>query len=290
MVLINKFCIFKRNNIDTAIVYTATGITFFSIALLFFILSYSAFPPLFKGGSGSPFTWVWAPANQQFGILPMLCNSILLSLSSVILAFPLALAIGCWIIAIGQGTMLAFVKSLVYFMTAIPTVIYGFIALFLLTPIIRNFLGGSGLCWLTASLMLTILILPTMILVIVSGLQERLNQLLSGGLALGLRRLDILYFFILPQARNVLLTATLLGFARSMGDTLLALMLAGNATQVALHLSDSLRTLSAHMALVTANEVSGNAYNSLFVACFILLFINAFLSILAYKVSTKVKE
>lgn len=282
-----KFWAFKRNNADTAIVYTATGITFLSIALLFFILSYSALPSLFNAGRDSPFTWVWSPVNQQFGILPMLCNSIVLSMSSMILAFPLALAIGCWIIAIGRGAMLVGVRSLVYFMTAIPTVIYGFIALFLLTPIIRKFLGGSGLCWLSASLMLTILVLPTMILVIVSGLQDRLNQFLSGGLAIGFCRFDLLYFFILPRARNVLLTAGLLGFARSMGDTLLPLMLAGNATQVPLHLSDSLRTLSAHMALVTANEVGGSAYGSLFIACFILLFINVMLSLLAYKVSTR---
>ena len=77
-----------------------------------------------------------------------------------------------------------------------------------------------------------------------------------------------------------------------MGDTLLPLMLAGNATQIPQHLSDSLRTLSAHMALVTANEVGGGAYNSLFAAGFLLLLINAALSICSrrFGLSKKIKE
>jgi len=172
-------------------------------------------------------------------------------------------------------------------MTAIPTVVYGFVAIFLLTPLIRQALGGTGLCWLTAALMLTVLILPTMILVMVSTLQTRLEQLGAGALAIGFNKLELIWFFVLPQAKTSLLAATALGFGRAIGDTLLPLMLAGNATHVPLHLTDSLRSLSAHMALVTANEVGGYAYSSLFAAGFLLLLINALLSLVARRLGAK---
>lgn len=287
MLLFYRLMNIKKINCDVIFVYITSGIAFFSIALLFIILGYAALPFLFDSDDSSPFTWVWAPQKQLFGILPMLCNSIILSISSLILSFPLALAISCWIIAIGKGLMLTIVKFIIYFMTAIPTVIYGFTALFLLTPIIRKLVGSSGLCWLTACLILTILILPTMVLIITTGIKNQLDLILPSGIALGYNRFELLYFFVLPNARKTLLTAGLLGMGRAIGDTLIPLMLAGNATAIPSNLSDSLRTLAAHMALVTANEVSSRAYGSLFVACFLLFLINAILSFLAYKIGKK---
>lgn len=274
-------------SIGTIIIYTASAIAFLSILLLFIILSSLALPLLLQSDSSNPFIWQWSPSSHQFGILSMLLGSILLSFSAIILALPLAITIACWLMAIGQGYQLEVVKSIIYFMTAIPTVVYGFIALFLLTPLIRKVLGGSGLCWLTTLLMITMLILPTMILVISAGLQARLNTLCPGALAIGFTKLDLLWIFILPNAKKTLLSATILGFGRAIGDTLLPLMLAGNAPQIPLHLSDSIRTLSSHMALVTANEVGGEAYNSLFIAGFLLLLINTILSLLARTLSSK---
>lgn len=276
-----------RMNFSTTIIYIATGVAFLSIILLFIMLGSLALPLLLQTGANSPFTLQWSPANNQFGIVPMLLGSVLLSVLAIIIAVPLAITISCWLLAIGRGYKLAVVKNIIYFMTAIPTVVYGFIALFLLTPIIRQLFGGSGLCWLTASLMVSILILPTMILVICAGLQTRLNALCPSGLAIGFTKLDLLWTFILPNAKKTLLAATILGLGRAIGDTLLPLMLAGNATQITLHLSDSIRTLSAHMALVTANEVGGHAYNSLFIAGFLLLVINTLLSLLARGLTSK---
>ncbi len=283
---------FKMPNIYVSAIYLTTAIAFIGVLLLFLMLGIFAVPVFLQQGSGNPFTWLWEPGNEQFGIMPMLLGTLLLSFTSILVAFPFALAICSWLVAIGQGRFLKFVKSIIYFMTAIPTVVYGFVAVFLLTPIIREAIGGSGMCWLSAALMLSILILPTMVLVMYTGIQSRMEQLCPHTLALGFNKLDILWTFVLPQAKKTLLAATLLGLGRAMGDTLLPLMLAGNATQIPQHLSDSLRTLSAHMALVTANEVGGGAYNSLFAAGFLLLLINAALSICSrrFGLSKKIKE
>ena len=164
-------------------------------------------------------------------------------------------------------------------MTAVPTVVYGFAAVFLLAPAIRKGFGGSGFSWLTASLMLSLLILPTVVLVLQAGLAPRLQAVEMPGRALGMSRLELLWHVVLPTSRGTLLSAAVLGFGRAVGDTMLPLMLAGNAPVAPDSVLSSLRTLTAHMALVTSNEVGGAAYDSLFMAGLVLLLVNAAVSL-----------
>lgn len=265
----------------------STFTAFAAILLLFGMVLGFALPVLLEGGEGGPFTWTWNPGQGRFGIMPMLASSLLLSLSALILAFPLALGVACWLLGVGKGLPVSIVQNFIRFMTAIPTVVYGFVAVFLLTPVVRMAFGGTGLSWLSAALVLALLIMPTMIFVLQAGLSKRLEQLSPSGLALGFNKLDLLWLYALPAGRNTIVAALILGFGRAVGDTLLPLMLAGNATQVPGHIWESMRTLTAHMALVTANEVGGTAYNSLFTAGFLLLLINALVSMAVRRLGRK---
>lgn len=255
--------------------FLAAGVALLGIVLLFAMIIISAVPAFLHQGAGGVFTWSWRPYQGEFGILTMLCGSVLLASSALLLAWPLALAVCCWVVTAVNNPFLAPVRACVRLMTAVPTVVYGFAAVFLVTPLIRAGLGGSGFCWLAAALVLALLVLPTMVFILEAGLAPRLAKLCPGGLAVGLDRLELLWFFVLPQSRKVLLSAALLGVGRAFGDTLLPLMLAGNAPQVPSGPGDSLRTLTAHMALVTANEVGGAAYDSLFAAGALLLAVTA---------------
>lgn len=262
-------------------VYIAAGMALLCITLLFAMIFAFALPVFMQQGHGGVFIWNWQPYQGEFGILSMLTGSLLLSFSTLLLAWPLSLAVCCRILDRKPDFLSGLVQGVLRCMTAIPTVVYGFAAVFLLTPLIRSGLGGSGMCWLSAVLMLTLLILPTMALILEAGLKPRLECLCPGGPALGFTRFELLWFFILPASRKTLVAAALLGFGRAIGDTLLPLMLAGNAPQVPGSLLESMRTLTAHMALVTANEVGGSAYNSLFTAGALLLGINAAVSLAA---------
>lgn len=237
------------------------------------------------GVTGGAFSWSWRPYQGEFGIMPMLAGSLALSGLTLCLAWPLALACACWSLTRTRGFAAGAFQTLVRLMAAVPTVVYGFAAVFLLTPLVREGLGGSGVCWLSASLMLTLLVLPTMILVLEAGLGERLESLGLGGLALGMTRLEVFWHVVLPSGRKALVAAALLGFGRAVGDTLLPLMLAGNAPQTPQALTDSVRALTAHMALVTANEVGGAAYGSLFAAGALLLLVNALVSLAAARLT-----
>lgn len=284
------------SSISRSLPHLAAGITALCIGLVFVMVAAFALPVFSQSAAGneSVFTWVWNPGQGHFGILPMICGSLALACTSLCLAWPMALGLCCWLLgqemgtparstattSLGKMSRLA-VAGLIRFMTTIPTVVYGFTAVFLLVPLARRILGqGSGLCLFTAVLVLTLLLLPTLVLVMESALKPRLEQLRLTTAALGFTPMETLTFFVLPAARRGLFTAAVLGFGRALGDTLISLMLAGNAPQIPLGLSSGLRTLTAHMALVTSNDAGGAAYNSLFAAGAVLLILNGGISLL----------
>lgn len=257
-----------------------------SIILLFAMVLAFALPVFGRGLSadgGTLFSWTWNTGQKQFGILPMAAGSLILAASATICAWPLALGLCGLTIAGGRGArcrIIMVLGALIRFMTAVPTVIYGFVAVFLLVPLMRQILGrGSGLGLASAGLVLTILILPTMVLIMEAGLKKPYERVRLDSAALGFGGLATFWHWVLPQSGSALISALVLGFGRALGDTMISLMLAGNAPQVPAALSDSFRTLTAHMALVTANEAGGEAYNSLFAAGAIALAISCGVSL-----------
>jgi phosphate transport system permease protein len=156
-------------------------------------------------------------------------------------------------------------------MTGIPTVVYSFVALFLLVPVIREFFqSGSGLCILSASIMLSILIAPTMILIFVSGFNSVPRSYIQAIDAMGGGPVHRLFYVIIPCSKNAVIIGTMLGFGRAMGDTLIPLMLAGNAVHIPGSVLDSARTLTAHIALVSASDFDSLEFRSIFASGLVL--------------------
>ena len=215
-------------------------------------------------------------------------GSFALASLALLFSFPSALAIVLYLLVEPKRGMRGFVhkvvSTIIRFMSAIPTVVYGFVAIFLLTPLIRDGLGGSGLSLLTASVMLGFLILPTMVLIMQAGLRPYMEENSLCALALGLSKKRIFWHIILPIGKQSVLTAFILGFGRAIGDTLIPLMLAGNAPQVPVDILSSVRSLTSQMALVTSNEVGAAAYNSLFVCGALLVIIEILISVFLRKI------
>lgn len=218
----------------------------------------------------------WSP-RTEFGILPMMAGSLCIAFLSLAVGFPISL--GCsFFIEItrprGMGTLL---KKLIQFMTAIPTVIYGFVGVFLLVPVIRGFFAyGSGMCILSASLMLGLLISPTLILFFSESFSRVPQSYLNAVDALGGTLFQKLYHVILPQSWRGMLTGIVLAFGRAMGDTLIALMISGNAVALPSSLLDSARTLTAHIALIFAADFDSMEFKILFVSGIVLYMMTSF--------------
>ena len=213
------------------------------------------------GQAGQILAWHWRPFQGKFGILPMVVGSFLLASSALVLAYPVGVGLCGFAFSHQHKPWGRLVLSVVYLMTGVPTVVYGFVSVFLLVPLVRNtFAQGTGFCWLTACLTLSLLILPTIVLLIWSQLEQTSPEVRLATMALGFTPSQELLWVFFPQASRWLLAAAILGFGRAVGDTLVALMVAGNAPQVPHSLLSSLRTLTSHIGLVLATDSTSLAY------------------------------
>jgi phosphate transport system permease protein len=229
--------------------------------------------PLFQGGLFLEIlTQPWLPGRQLFGVWPMIAGTLAIASLAVAIAFPLSLGVSSLIAVVAPGRIARLVKSAVAFMTGIPTVVYGFVGVFLLVPLVRESLSrGSGLCVLSAALVLGILVAPTMILFFSDALARVPRSHRIAAEALGATPAQVLIYVLIPGAWRGIVTGLVLSTGRAVGDTLIALMLAGNAAQVPNSLLDSARALTAHIALVIASDFDSLEFKTIF-ACGILLY------------------
>ena len=250
-------------------------------ALILIFMLFLGFP-LFRGGYF--FTLLrtpWNPDHGLFGIYPMLTGTLSIVFLSLCWAFPLSLGASVLISVIAPPGFAKFCKKTVQMLTGIPTVIYGFVGVFLLVPFIREmFASGSGMSILSASLMLSMVISPIMILIFTDTFESIPASYSAAADALGASPVQKLMYVILPYSRHGIIAGLILSVGRAMGDTLIALMLAGNAVAVPGSILDSARTLTAHIALVIAADFDSIEFKTIFAAGFVLYVFTAFIILL----------
>jgi phosphate transport system permease protein len=242
----------------------------------------SCVPLLRSGDFLAVVTGPWRPygAAPTFGIAPMILSSAAVALLAVAFAFPAAVGVCSFAHGVGPRWLRRPVLAAVHFMTSIPTVVLGFVSVFLLVPRLRQGLAtGPGFCLLAAAIALAVLVLPTVVLVVHVHL-----RLVDPGVrlacdALGLSPVETQVHVLFPLARRGLATAAILGLARALGDTLIALMVAGNAAQWPTSPLQPVRTLTAHVALVLATDAASPEYRSVAVAGLLLFLITATLTL-----------
>ena len=255
------------------------------ILLLFAVIAGGLVYAAFRGGTFTVFSALWAPAEGSYGILPMLGGTVLTAAVATALAIPLAFGIlSCiWIYNI------RFLRALLRFMSGIPTVVYGFCGLFILVPLFRNIWGGTGYSVFIVAVVLCLLILPTMTIIADSAFHSLLGQ--SGPplttAALGIKKEKSFLYIALYTQRKWLLSAVMLSFGRAMGDTLIALMLSGNTPIMPEGLFSSGRTLSGHISLLTATDITPEIEFTLFLSCFILFMLSMIFSIIVRSLRSK---
>lgn len=225
----------------------------------------------------------WQPAQGIFGIYPMIIGSVAISLLATMLSLPLSLGAAFVCATLAPPAWRRILLGLVRFMAGIPTVVYGFVAVFLLVPFMRELLTrGSGLSILTASAVLAVLIAPTMIVFFVNGLRSVDRSFCLAVDALGGKPVQKLLYLQLPQAWPALLSGAILGLGRAMGDTLISLMLAGNSISVPESVNHSARTLTAHIALVIAADFDSMEFKTIF-TCGLVLYLFTFVIVVTLR-------
>lgn len=258
----------------------ATVVSCASVLAILGFLAYFALPIFSQGHLGEIFSWEWRPFQGEFGILPMIVGSLGLAAAALGVAFPVALGICGFTQGLGPRWLARPLLGLIHFMTGIPTVIYGFVSVIFLVPLVRGlFPESTGYSWLTATLTLSLMILPTIVLVMQTQLQQVDPKVPLAAAALGFSPAQTLLWVLAPLSSRGLWAAAVLGFSRAIGDTIVALMVAGNSPQVPHSLLDSIRTLTAHIALVVATDSTSLAYQSIFASGLILFGLTALVNL-----------
>jgi phosphate transport system permease protein len=219
----------------------------------------------------------------------MISGTLWIALLATALCLPVSLGTSFVITSLGGPRLRTMLGALVRFMTGIPTVIYGFVGIFLLVPLVREGIGGAGMCVLTAGIMLAILISPTMILFFTDSLLAVDSSYVQAAKALGANRVQRLLYVMVPRATSGMAAGIILALGRALGDTLIALMLAGNAIQAPHALLEPARTLTAHIALVKAADFDSLEFRSIF-ACGIVLYLFATMATLAVRLMLRKRE
>ncbi|ROQ92243.1 PstC family ABC transporter permease [Desulfosoma caldarium] len=232
-------------------------------------------------------TGSWDPIRGHFGILPMMTASLTLAFTSLAVAFPVSLGCAGLIYGLAPWTVAVPLRRLVQIMTGFPTVIYGFVGVFVLVPAVRHvFEAGSGRCLLSALIPLSLMITPTMTLFFCDAFAAVPRETLLAAAASGADAVQRFVWVVIPSAGKGLVAGTVIAFGRALGDTLIALMLAGNAAQIPSSLLDSARTLTAHIALVIAADFRSLEFAFIFLCGMVLYALTACAALYAWKIRT----
>ena len=193
----------------------------------------------------------WKPANNIFGILPMIVGSLYVTGGALLFGAPVGILAGIYLARFCPVRLRKIIEPMIGLMAGVPSIVYGFFGLTTLVPLIREMFGGRGRgqCILTASLLLGIMILPTIITVSKTSLDAVPQSYYEGSLALGATHERSVFCVVLPAAKSGVMSAVILGVGRAIGETMAVVMVAGNQTWMPKGLFQGLRTMTSNIVI-----------------------------------------
>lgn len=191
----------------------------------------------------------WKPANNLYGILPMIVGSFYVTAGALIIGVPIGILTAVFMARFAPRSIYAPLKAAVNLMAGIPSVVYGFFGLVVLVPFIREAFGGRGMSVLTASVLLGLMILPTIISVSETSIRAVPESYYEGGLALGASHERSVFFTVLPAAKSGIFAGVVLGIGRAVGETMAVMIVAGNQAVIPDSMLSGVRTLTTNIVL-----------------------------------------
>lgn len=191
----------------------------------------------------------WRPENGLYGIFPMIIGSIYVTAGAIILGVPVGILTAVFMARFCPKWLYRIMKSAVNLMAGIPSVVYGFFGLCVLVPFVREYIGGRGMSVLTASVLLALMILPTIVKISESSLRAVPQSYYEGALALGASHEKSVFHTVLPAAKSGILAGVILGVGRAVGETMAVMMVAGNQPVIPDSLTDGVLTMTAHIVM-----------------------------------------
>lgn len=239
-----------KEKIMKAVFLIAACASIIAVALICIFLFASGVPAIGEIGLAKfLFGTVWKPLNNIFGIFPMIVGSVYVTAGAIIIGVPIGILCAVYMARFCPKRLYKVLKPAVDLLAGIPSIVYGFFGLVVITPFLREMLGGSGKSVLTASILLGIMILPTIIGVSEAAIRAVPDSYYEGALALGATHERSVFFALLPAAKSGILASIILGVGRAIGETMAVIMVAGNQAIIPNGLLSGVRTLTANIVL-----------------------------------------
>lgn len=229
---------------------------------------------------------VWRPGNNLYGIFPMIVGSVYVTVGAVIIGVPIGILTAVFMVKFCDNKLYKIVKPAINLLAGIPSIVYGFFGLWVIVPIISDIFGGSGKNILTASILLGIMILPTIINITETSLRAVPESYYEGAIALGETHEKSVFRVVLPAAKSGIMAGVILGIGRAIGETMALIMVAGNQKVIPESILAGVRTLTGNIVLEMgyATDLHREALIATAVVLFVfILLINTAFSVLKNK-------
>ena len=251
------------------------------VILIFLFLMREGLTALINVSWGNLLGTRWYPIMEYYGVLPLLLGSILVTLVAILIALPLSVGTAVFIREVAPGWTREILKPMIEVMAGIPSVVLGFFGMTLLAPLLHRYLGlATGLTAFTGALILAYMALPTIISVAEDALDAVPKSYRDASLAMGATQWQTIWRVVIPAARSGILTGIMLGLGRAIGETMLVMMVTGNAARMPVTI-DSLfrpiRTMTATIAAEMGEVAQGSSHYHVLFALGIILFLMTFL-------------
>ena len=222
----------------------------------------------------------WLPISEppQFGMVPLFLGSLFVTVGAILICVPVGVATAMFIGEVAPKSIKTVLKSLIEILASIPSVVLGFIGIVWLGPFLRNTLHlSTGMCGLTGSLLLAFMALPTIISISEDALNSVPRTYREAAYGLGATRWQTLWRIVLPSASSGIIAAVMLGIGRVIGETMVAMMVTGNAPVMPHSILQPLRTLTATIAGEMGETVGGSEHYFALFAVGLVLFVITFI-------------
>lgn len=220
------------------------------VVLICIFLFASGIPTIQKiGFTNFIFGTQWKPANDLYGIFPMIVGSVYVTAGAIIVGVPIGILTAVFMAKFCDNRFYKVMKPAIELLAGIPSIVYGFFGLWVIVPLIRNIFGGSGKNVLTASLLLGIMILPTIINISETALRAVPESYYEGAVALGATHERSIFYVVLPAAKSGIMAGIILGIGRAIGETMALIMVAGNQKIIPENIFSGVRTLTGNIVL-----------------------------------------
>jgi len=235
----------------------------------------------------------WSPNHGDFGILPLACGTCMVAGGSAIIAIPLGLGAALYLSEYASPLARDVIKPILEILAGIPSVVYGYLAVIFISPIVRKIFPSAELFnSLNASIVVGVMILPMIVSLSEDVLRSVPRSLREGGYALGATKLDVTVGIVLPAAMSGIMASFLLAIARAVGETMAVVLAGGNLARITLNPLESVQTMTAYIVEITQGDIpQGSLEHRTIFAVGLTLFVSTLmLNVAAQWILSRVRE